>query len=69
MIAPPRTDSVEVFEFPAGDGTPTMYLRVHEQVELMHETHGAVTLSPGVYEVGRILERDPFTQMVSPVVD
>lgn len=46
-----------------------MLLKIGQAAELTHGEHGAHTLSPGIWEVGRVREKDWFTEMVSPVRD
>ena len=54
----------EMFE---RDGT--LYLNVTDAVGLTHEEHHAQTVEPGVYEVGKVVEMDPFTDEVRVVQD
>jgi len=58
------TPAVEMFE---RDGT--LWLRVSEPTPLVHEEHHAQTVQPGVYEVGRVVEMDPFADEVRTVAD
>lgn len=56
--------SVEMYE-----RNGVMYLRVMEPVPLVHEEHHTQTIAPGVYEVGRVVEVDPFENEVRVVAD
>jgi hypothetical protein len=47
----------------------TLYLRCAETVEVVHEEHLAQTVAPGVYEVGRVVEVDPFENAIRTVAD
>jgi hypothetical protein len=59
------TPGVELHE---KDGV--LWLRVLEEaVPLVHEEHHAQTVAPGVYEVGRVVEMDPFENEVRTVAD
>ena len=58
------TPDVELYE---KDGT--MYLRVLAESKLTHEEHAAHLVAPGVYEVGRIREVDPFSSEIRTVMD
>ena len=57
--------TAEMFE--AEDGT--LYLSVKEPTELTHEEHATQTVEPGVYEIGRVVEVDPFEGEVRTVAD
>lgn len=46
-----------------------MLLRIPKQVEVVHEEHRAHTLSPGIWEIGRVQEYDYWSQMARPVQD
>ena len=46
-----------------------LYLSVTEAVSLTHEEHHAQVVEPGVYEVGKVVEVDPFTEEVRAVRD
>lgn len=46
-----------------------MLLRLSKQATVTHEEHKPITLSPGVWEVGRVQEYDYFTHMKRQVVD
>lgn len=47
----------------------TFYLELEKAATITHEEHKAITLEPGVWEVGRVVEYDYFTQMARQVVD
>lgn len=55
---------VGVFEL---DGK--LYLSVDTPVEQTHEEHGTVTWEKGVYEIGRVRERDWLGDVVRTVAD
>ena len=59
---------IELFERANDAGVVTLYLRVREGT-LTHEEHGAQVLTPGDYEVGRVVEVDPFAGEVRRVTD
>lgn len=44
-------------------------LKLEKQGVLRHQEHNAITLEPGIYEVGGIHEYDYFSKMVRKVVD
>ena len=47
-----------------------LYLRVTgPEVELSHEEHATQTVLPGEYEVGQVVEVDPFERAVRRVMD
>jgi hypothetical protein len=46
-----------------------MLLRLEKAATVVHEEHGKIRLSPGIWEVGRVKEFDPFEQMTRQVVD
>ena len=58
------TPDVELYE-KAG----VMYLRVLTESKLRHEEHAEHLIAPGVYEVGRVREVDPFTEEIRTVKD
>ena len=45
------------------------FLNVAKQTELRHEEHAAVTVAPGLYEIGGVVEKDWLSEAVRPVVD
>lgn len=56
----------ELFEEEKGD----LYLRVvGGNVELVHEEHKPITIEPGEYVVGRVLEYDYDTEEARTVMD
>ena len=57
-------ENVEVHE---KDGV--MYLRISAPTSLRHEEHHEQLVMPGLYEVGRVREVDPFTQEIREVRD
>ena len=46
-----------------------MLLSIEAPAEVTHGEHGTQTLAPGVWEIGRVREKDWFTEMVRPVQD
>ena len=46
-----------------------MLLKLAKAATVQHEEHGAITLSPGVWEIGRVKEFDPFANMTRQVQD
>jgi hypothetical protein len=56
--------AVELYE---RDGT--LYLKVAEETEIVHEEHRKQTVAPGVYEVSRVIEVDPFEDAIRTVAD
>ena len=46
-----------------------LYCTTEKEVTVTHQEHGHVTLSPGTYKVGRIVEVDPFEDAVREVAD
>lgn len=51
------------------DATGTLWLKVDAEASLVHEEHHAQTIAPGVYEIGKVREYDPFEQSVRFVAD
>jgi hypothetical protein len=47
----------------------TLWLQVKEPVEVEHQEHGPVTVDPGIWEVGRVVEGDPFSEELRIVAD
>src|SRR3990167_9316922 len=58
------TKEIELFE---KDGV--LYITNEKSVVVEHEEHQPVTLEPGTWEVGRVLEYDYFKEMVRLVKD
>lgn len=46
-----------------------MLLKLEKSATITHEEHGPITLEPGVWEIGRVMEFDYFSQMQRTVVD
>lgn len=46
-----------------------MLLKVESNAKLSHGEHHAHTLSPGIWEIGIVREKDWFTEMVRNVID
>ena len=42
---------------------------VERPKEVTHQEHGAVTLDPGIYEIGIVREIDPFSEEINRVRD
>lgn len=48
----------------------TLYLSVsNKETTVMHEEHRAVTLEKGVWEIGNVVEFDPFEDEIRKVAD
>ena len=47
----------------------TLYMRVPEGTEVVHEEHKAITVPPGLYEIGAVREYDHFAEETRPVFD
>lgn len=46
-----------------------MILKLKNQATLVHEEHQAITLEPGIWEIGRVQEYDWFQKMQRAVMD
>lgn len=46
-----------------------MLLKLDKKATVVHEEHGAISLSPGIWEIGRVKEYDPFNDMTRQVMD
>src|SRR5271165_2217700 len=46
-----------------------MLLTLKNKATLIHEEHKPITLSPGIWEIGQVIEKDWFTDMISAVKD
>jgi hypothetical protein len=46
-----------------------MLLSLGSEATVQHEEHGAQVLAPGIWEIGRVREKDWFADMVRPVRD
>lgn len=46
-----------------------MLLLIEKSATVTHEEHGPIKLSPGIWEIGRVREYDPFLDMTRQVVD
>jgi len=57
----------EVPVFVREDGT--LYVQTDTPVELVHEEHHVQTIAPGIYEVRKVREVDPFTDEIRAVQD
>jgi len=47
----------------------TLWLKVDTAAPLVHQEHDTQTIPPGIYEVGKVVEVDPFTEEVRSVMD
>jgi hypothetical protein len=47
----------------------TMYVHVLKQIEVRHEEHRPITLTPGLWKVGIVREYDPFLEEARRVTD
>ena len=59
------TPDVEMYE----DSNGTLWLKVGVESEVTHEEHHAQTVAPGIYEVRRVVEVDPFADEIRAVAD
>jgi len=57
-------ESIELYEV-----NDTLYLKVISPAPLIHEEHNTINLPVGLYEVGRVVEIDPFEQELRNVRD
>lgn len=46
-----------------------MLLKLGRVATVKHEEHGPITLSPGIWEIGRVKEYDWFSKMERQVID
>lgn len=46
-----------------------MLLKLSKAATLKHEEHHQIRLSPGIWEIGRVKEYDPFLEMTRQVMD
>lgn len=46
-----------------------MLLNLPKAATVVHEEHGPITLSPGIWEIGRVKEYDYFQHMIRQVID
>lgn len=46
-----------------------MLLKLERAATVVHEEHHKIRLSPGIWEIGRVKEFDPFEQMTRQVID
>ena len=58
------TPDIQLYE---RDGV--MYVKCDAPVELTHEEHGAQIIEPGVFEIGQVVEVDPFEDEIRTVMD
>ena len=68
VIEPCRTgegDNVEVYT----DSSGQMWCRVREDVDVVHQEHKTVHLTPGDYKVHGVQEYDPMAEEVRRVAD
>lgn len=59
-----KTSTAQMFMH---DGT--MFAVVGAPSPVVHEEHATVTLAPGVWQVGRVREFDPFEEVIRYVAD
>lgn len=45
------------------------YLQATQEVTIKHEEHKPVTIPQGIWEIGRVREKDWLSGMVAPVID
>jgi hypothetical protein len=46
-----------------------LYLSVEQDTPMTHEEHNPVTWAPGIWEIGKVREKDWFEDAVRPVFD
>lgn len=46
-----------------------MLLKLERAATVVHEEHGPIRLSPGIWEIGRVQEFDHLKKMARPVMD
>lgn len=46
-----------------------MLLKLARAATVKHEEHGPIKLAPGIWEIGRVKEFDPFANMTRQVQD
>jgi hypothetical protein len=46
-----------------------MLLKLEREATVTHQEHNPITLSPGIWEIGRVQEYDYFSKMARPVQD
>jgi hypothetical protein len=46
-----------------------MLLKLTKAATVVHEEHKPITLSPGIWEIGRVQEYDYYSRMARPVQD
>lgn len=51
------------------DESGTLWCAVEKETTVTHQEHGPITLSPGTYKVGRVVEVDPFEDVIREVAD
>lgn len=59
-----QRESVEMME-----AQGRVFLRVAQPVDLVHEEHKTMTIDPGIYEIDRVKEYDPFAEEIRRVQD
>lgn len=59
------TPDVAMFE----DAEGSLWLKAANETTVRHEEHHAQTIAPGVYQVRRVVEVDPFADEVRTVAD
>lgn len=60
-----RTAGCELLEAPGGQ----RFLSVKKNAAVVHEEHKSVTVPPGLWEVRRVREFDPFEERIREVAD
>lgn len=64
------SEAPEIDLYDAPDGRRFLVNEALTEQTIHHAEHGIVTLPPkGIAEVGQVIEKDWFTQMVRPVFD
>lgn len=62
-----NSDGLALMEAP--DGTRFLVNEGEGPAEITHEEHKPVTVNPGVWQIGGVIEKDWFNDMVRQVID
>ena len=60
-----ESEAVSLFE----DADGTLFLKVDSPVEVSHQEHNKQMIDKGIYEIGQVVEVDPFEEAVRKVAD
>lgn len=56
---------IELYE----DTNGTLWCTTDRETTVTHQEHGPITLEPGTYKVGKVVEADPFEDVIREVAD